>query len=430
MRRRSWPLVLLLAALAPVPDVEAAPCGDEVPCGCGDALEGHYRLPGDLGPCGDNGIVLRGGAVLDCAGHVIRGTPVARSDGPPPLTVGILLDGTIGAVVRHCGVTEFRTGIELREATRSTVLGCTAFKNGDTRARIGYGIHLARARENTIMECTVRESADEGIHVGSGADDNTLIGNELVDNGRENLYVLEARGTRIVRNRAGGRVVANLYMKHAAGGRVEANRFDGRPVVIRGRSVDNTLVDNVFGGGLSFRVYPERVPAGGDQPARNVVRGGELTGTTHCLNFSDASDNEIAGVTLTGCGRIVAHSERAGANKLVDLALEQIPLDLSGGATLRLLGTVHVSVADDDGRAVKGAAVTVRIRNGDVVTAAATDGEGRTAVVVPSHVVGAGSLVAMLPAVLHVDAEGHRSREAEIADPLPDRVTVRLDRAR
>jgi hypothetical protein len=90
---------------------------------------------------------------------------------------------------------------------------------------------------------------------------------------------------------------------------------------------------------------------------------------------------------------------------------------------------VHVSVADDGGQAVKGAAVTVHIRNGDVVTATATDGEGRTVVVVPSHVVGAGSLVTMLPAVLHVDAEGHPSRETEITDPLPDRVTVRLDRA-
>ncbi len=430
MRCRSLSsLVLLLVVTLPL-TVGAAPCGDDVVCGCGDVLEGHYRLPGDLGPCSENGLVLRGGAVLDCAGHVIRGTSTPGPDGKPALPGGLLLDRTVGAMVQHCEVTGFRTGLELREATRSTVLGCTAFKNGDPRARIGYGIHVARSRENTIMECTVRDSADEGIHVGSGADDNTLIANELVDNGRENLYVLEARGTRIVRNRTGGRVTANLYMKHAAGSRVEANRFDGRPVVIRGRSSDNTFIDNVFAGGLSFRMYPDWAPDGGDRPTRNVVRGGELAGTKRCLNFSDASDNEIAGVALTGCGRIVAHSDRATANRLVDLVVEKIPLDISGGATLRLLGTARIQVVDDGGHAVQNASVAVHTRTGDVVTAATTDGEGRTVLAVPTHVVGAGSLVGMLPSALHVNAEGYRPRETEITEPLPDRVTVRLESAR
>ena len=419
-----------VVAVAAVPLVGSArECGEDVPCACGDVLTERYQLPGDLGPCEDGGLILRGGAVLDCAGHTIRGRGAPAGNEKMPKTVGVLLDRTSGAVLRGCIVTGFRTGIELREATRSTVMGCSSLRNGDARDRVGYGIHVARSQDSTILECTVRGSADEGIHVGTGANGNALIDNELSDNGRENLYVLNARGTRILRNRASGKVAANLYMKHASDSRVEANRFEGRPVVVRGRCQNNLFVDNVLDGGLTFRSYPDWAADGGDRPTDNVVRGGDIGGGRNCLTFSGASDNEIERTGLTGCGRIVAHSDTPTTNRMLDVAVERIPLDISGGARLRLLGTISVHVVDEDQRAIAGVRIELRGRAGEVLKPEPTDKDGVSVVRVPTHTVTAGGLVDLTPVKIVADADGFLIREIDVREPLPERLTLTLEPA-
>jgi len=421
---RSIAIAVLCAAVATAPcSAPAATCGDAQPCQCGDVVEGRYRLRNDLGPCPADGLALRGGAVLDCAGHTIQGSADPHDGVTGEATVGIALKGTVGAVVRNCTITGFRTGVTFREAQRSTIMNSTIVRNGNFRSRVGYGIHLSRALENTVMECTVRGNADEGIHVGTGSDDNALISNEAYDNGRENFYVLSAQRTQIVSNRAGGKVAANLYLKHASGSRVADNRFDGRPVVVRGTASDNQLVGNAFGGGLAFRAYPDWSTEA--RPTRNLVRGGELGGAP-CLAFIAATDNRIEGVAVSKCTRMVARSQELTTNEIIGIPLERIPLDLSGGATMRLLVPLRVRVSGAGGTPIAAATLRLRRRTGDVIAAPATDSTGLAAFEVPTHVVSAGGLVTFTPIRMTVQADGYPPKDMELADPLPPAVTVDL----
>ena len=73
----------LLALLLLATTVEAGECGGPVPCACGDTLTGATRLGADLGPCERDGLALRFGAVLDCAGHTIAGDGAHGREGPP-----------------------------------------------------------------------------------------------------------------------------------------------------------------------------------------------------------------------------------------------------------------------------------------------------------------------------------------------------------
>jgi len=405
-----------------------AHCGGEVLCLCGDVVSGEYRLPADLGPCPADGLRLRGAAVLDCLGHTIRGAGDQGDGGAQVPGVGIVLDSTHEATVRDCAVTGFRTGIEFRDANRNTLLRSTVFRNGDSRARAGYGIHFSRSGENTVSNCTVHGSADEGIHVGSGSHDNTLVENSLYDNGRENFYVLDARGTRLLRNRVRGKVSAALYMKHATASHVEANQFDDRPVMILGRSSGNVFVDNRFGAGLKFQAYGGKADQAA--PTGNVVRGGQLAGTGSCLSFVDASGNRIETVALSECQRITAYSERPTRNHFIGIPLEHIPLDLAGGATLELLSRVHVQVLGARAAPVSGARIELRDRTGQASEEPRTDGAGTAELMVPTHVMSAGSLVTLTPVELRLQADGYAVLETQIGDPLPPRLDLTLEPAR
>jgi parallel beta-helix repeat protein len=342
--------------------------------------------------------------------------------------IGIVFDRTQEATVRDCMVTGFRSGIEFRHANRNVLLGSAVFRNGDSRARAGYGIHFNSAQENTVRECSVHGSADEGIHVGSGSHDNTLVENSLYDNGRENLYVLDARGTRLLRNRVRGKASAALYMKHATASHVEANQFDDRPVMILGRSSGNVFVDNRFGAGLKFQAYGGKA----DQavPTGNVVRGGQLAGAGSCLSFVDASKNRIETVALSECQRITAYSERPTTNHFIGIPLEHIPLDLAGGATLGLLSRVQVQVLGARGAPVSGARIEMHDRTGQASEGPRTDGVGTAELMVPTHMMSAGSLVALTPVELRLQADGYAVLETQLRDPLPPRVDLTLEPSR
>jgi parallel beta-helix repeat protein len=423
---RWFALVLCVVAIAIPRGARGAICGDARPCECGDVVEGRHRLPADLGPCAGDGLVLRGGAVLDCAGHTIRGGGDAVEGVTGAASAGIVLKGTVGALVRDCTVTGFRSGVVFRDAVRSTIVGSTAVRNGNFRDRVGYGIHLGRSRECTVMECVVRDNADEGIHVGTGSDDNALLDNEVYDNGRENLYVLSAHRTQIVSNRAGGKVSANLYLKHANGARITENRFEDRPVVVRGSASANVFTDNVFGGGLAFRAYPDWSEAA-TRPSRNVVRGGELGGGSVCLAFMDAVDNRVEAVTMTRCARIVGRSQQLTTNEIVGMPLERIPIDLSGGASLRLMSPLRIEVVGGAGVPVAGATIRVRRRTGDVITGPASDASGVIALELATHVVSAASLVSFTPMQMTVQADGYAPQVTELTEPLPQALTVSLE---
>jgi parallel beta-helix repeat protein len=414
-------LIVSVGMLGSGRDARAAECGGPTPCACGDTVTADTHLAGDLGPCEGSGLVVREDAVLDCGGHAIRGRAGAGR------TFGVVLDGTDGAVVRDCTVTGFRYGIELSGARRSRVVRCTVVRTGDPRTRVGYGIHLSRSSDNVVQDCVVRDSADEGIHVGSGSDRNTVLGTHAHDNGRENVYVLGARGTRLVHNRGGGAVSANVYLKHAVDSHLEGNRFEGRPVVVRGRATDTLLVDNVLEGGLRVEAYREDGTL--TRPTRTVVRGGRLAGDD-CLRLVDADDARLENVSLTGCRTVALRSAGRSTTDLLGTSLDGVGLDLAGGATLRLLARLRVDVRTAKGAAVPGAALRVRDRLGVAQEACRTDRTGTAGCTVQTHAVSAGGLVALTPVELTVEADGHGATRLTLTDPLEPTVTVTLGAGR
>lgn len=421
---------LLPCLLGVVTPARAGDCGGDVPCACGDNVVGTAKLTADLGPCARAGLVLHGRAALDCDGHLILGRPptsttikgAGKGAGKETRTIGILLDGASGATVRRCRVSGFTYGIELNDAHDSEVAASEVFRNGDFAERVGYGIHLSRAQRNTIRDCKIHDSADEGIHIGSGSHDNTVVGNEAWDNGRENFYILSARGNRLLRNQGRGNVSANLYMKHATDNVIEGNRFAERPVVVRGHSRGNTFIDDVFGAGLKLEPYGERE----DGPTENVVRGGRLSGEV-CLELVEARDNRIEDVSLQGCRGVVARAIRPATNHLLGTDVAGVRLDLLGGATLRLLAPVRVEARSTAGKPIAGARIEVRDATGDVQSAAVTDGDGAARCLVPTHRINAAGLVPLTPVALTLQAPGYVEKKTVLADPPAKQVTVTLE---
>ena len=420
-------LALLALLVAPL---RAGECGGDVPCECGDTLTGTARLTEDLGPCERDGLVLRFGAVLDCAGHTISGqrpekrdaAPRAKKDDLP--SFGVILDDTTGAVVQNCKITGFDYGVELSGARDSRVSGVEVFRNGDFHHKVGYGIHLSRSYGNTIERSLVRDSADEGIHIGTDSDRNTVAGNRAHDNGRENFYVLNARGNRLVGNHGWGAVSANLYMKNATDTVVEDNRFEARPVVVRGASQGNVFTANVLGGGVKFQ------PLGDDgkptYPSDNVVRGGTVSGDGACVELLEARNNRLEEIKFTGCRSVVARSIDTAANTLVGVDVARLRLNLLGGAILNLGAPVRVEVRGRGGKPVAGAKIELRDVTGDVHPAPATDKTGSARCIVPTHVVNALGLSELTPVAVRVSADGNGDGRVVIEDPPPAKVTVTL----
>jgi parallel beta-helix repeat protein len=419
--------LLLLATTA-----GAGECGGPVPCSCGDTLTGATRLRANLGPCERDGLVLRFGAVLDCAGHTISGDGSEGRKGPPRgggdndrlPAFGIVLDGTTGAVVQDCKVTGFDYGIELSGARDSRVTGVEAFRNGDFHHRVGYGIHLSRSYGNTIERSLVHDSADEGIHIGTDSDRNTVARTRAHDNGRENFYILNARGNRLVGNHGWGDVSANLYMKNAVDNVIEDNRFEVRPVVVRGESEGNVFAANVLGGGLKFQPLGDSKPPA--SPSRNVIRGGRVDGDEACVELQEARDNRLEEIQFGSCRGVVARSVEPSLNTIVGMDVARLRLNLLGGAILHLGSPVRVEVRGHGGKAVAGARIELRDTMGDTQEGPATDASGAARCIVPTHVVNALGLSELTPVVLSVRADKQGEGQVTITDPPPPKVTVTL----
>jgi parallel beta-helix repeat protein len=257
---------------------------------------------------------------------------------------GIILDGTTGAVVQDCKVTGFDYGIELSGARDSRVTGVEAFRNGDFHHRVGYGIHLSRSYGNTIERSLVHDSADEGIHIGTDSDRNTVARTRAHDNGRENFYILNARGNRLVGNHGWGDVSANLYMKNAVDNVIEDNRFEVRPVVVRGESEGNVFAANMLGGGLKFQPLGDSKPPA--SPSRNVIRGGRVDGDEACVELQEARDNRLEEIQFGSCRGVVARSVEPSLNTIVGMDVARLRLNLLGGAILHL-GSPYASRCAD-----------------------------------------------------------------------------------
>ncbi len=278
--------VLLFASIG-----DAKQCGDGVECSCGDTVHGTAVLSVDISGCPDEGLRLKGDAVLDCAGHRISGTD--RSE-------GLVLDRADGAIVRNCRVQGFETGIRVRGGSGNLVVGNEVVDNRR------YGIELAKAsRGNRIEANLVAESGDEGVHIGTGAHATVVVGNEIRGSSGENLYVLSSDGGTFVANVLTGSGDAAIYMKHSSGNLFSANDVQDHIVHVRGHSIANRFEDNRLDGGrYVFEAYKGSHPAAvkrWTRPSDNEVVGGAVLDVKTCFQFKGASNNRATDVVTDGC---------------------------------------------------------------------------------------------------------------------------------
>lgn len=157
-------------------------------------------LTQDLGPCPDNGLVVRASGTptdkltINLNGHKVIGT----CDGANP-GAGVLIESQSWVEVKGPGTVEcFASGVFIkgvvtrpgqspeRAADNNTVSGLTVRKNIGHRAERGDGIALSAANENTVCDNTVAENGPiAGITLFHGSSRNTICRNTVSNNNVE-----------------------------------------------------------------------------------------------------------------------------------------------------------------------------------------------------------------------------------------------------
>lgn len=284
---------LVLAVAVVVGTVLLAPgrtaaktCGGDVACQCGDSVQGLAVLQSDLGICPGHGLLMSTGSVLDCAGHAITGT-----DPLPGEWYGIVLNSISGAQVRNCRVTAFRRGLRVFGGGANTLVGNEIVRNK-------YGIDLAgETGANRIESNVIRDSRDEGIHVGTGARDNVIAGNQIFGSKAENVYLLEASGTRVTGNVVVDGGSAGIFIKHSTASYVADNIVWDTPIQLRGDSWGNVVVSNdLRGNGYFLEAFLDE--RGWTFPHDNQASGGSVFNAGTCVRVLGAHDNRIQGVRI------------------------------------------------------------------------------------------------------------------------------------
>ncbi len=280
-------LVWAFGGMAPA--ALAANCGGGgAACGCGDTVTVATTLATDLGPCTGNGLYVKSGVALDCAGHTVSGSNL------PGAWYGISLDMATGGAVRNCRVTAFRRGIRIRGGGLNTVADNEIFLNK-------YGIDVALAStDNRIEGNAIHDQRDEGIHVGTGAHRTVIVDNEIWNTKREHIYLLAADDCRIEGNMLRASRRAAIYVKNSDRNQVIGNTVRDRAVQVRGDSSDNVFTGNDLTGN-GFIVDAQLSPEGVWLfPHDNLFSGGSIRNTGYCFRFYGAYDNLATAIGTDG----------------------------------------------------------------------------------------------------------------------------------
>jgi nitrous oxidase accessory protein NosD len=298
VRRSAFAMVVGAAASLSLSAVaEAASCGGDKPCACGDKVTRDYTLTADLGPCPDNGLRVGGAVTLDGGGFTIRGP------GPGVAAAGVRIgDDGNGAVVRNLTVTGFENGIRLVGARNVRLTDVVAHGNGDPGPREGYGIDVSSAASDNVLErVNVYGNADEGIHVGTDAARNRIVDAQVHDNGRENVYFLACRDNRLERSRVWGSGAGNaaVYVKFASGTVLEGNTISDGAVHVRGGSTGTELIDNTLRNAVVVLEDQNDKRFGRGSPSATTVRGGSIDTSDSCMRIAAGTGTRIDGVKLT-----------------------------------------------------------------------------------------------------------------------------------
>jgi hypothetical protein len=330
---------------------DAAKCGGDRECQCGDRVVESYRLPRDLGPCPELGLEIAAAIELDGGGHTITG----KGKG-----VGLKLGPAAnGSQVRDLRLTRFHLGVRLQETSGTRLEGIEAFRNGDRKKHEGYGIDIAqRASKNVLSRVRVHDNADEGIHVGAFAHANRIVDSEIWGNYRENVYFLANRSSRLERSRmrSPGQGAANVYIKFSRDSVLDGNTIEGGTVQIRGASEGTQLLNNTLADASIVLQSQKDRRFGSGQPSHLTIRGGKIAIDGSCIRVEAGSDIEIEATQLQ-CRDAVAIEGKS------DVALRDVEnesIRCTGPGQVSRLRSVDVRFVDAKGRPISGAKLVTR----------------------------------------------------------------------
>lgn len=230
---------------------------------CGQTITSDTTLTADLGPCGDNGLVV--GAddiVLDLAGYRIFGTP------SPFDKAGVYVMGRSRVTVRNGTVSDFDAGVVIEGGGNNTVTGIVAERNigGRTASgstRFGDGFAIESSSDNRIVGNTARDNGPfSGIGIYS-----------LVDGD----HPRSTSGPSLRNLIQGNQVLANVI---------------GRDGSTRNTDNDGIRIENTYAAGAA------------PIDANNQIIGNQVSGSglDGIANFARSSGNVIRGNQVTRNG--------------------------------------------------------------------------------------------------------------------------------
>jgi parallel beta-helix repeat protein len=294
-----------LLLLLNIASAEAAPNGPR----CGATVTGTVRLAADLVCASGHGLILRGGATLDCAGHRILG-------GRQPGQYGVYVRDGDGALVRSCVVEGFEVGFRLRGANAASV------RHSIARSNLRYGIEATQDSSGAVIEDNqILANGDEGIHLsGPVARDanHRIVDNTIRGNGAEGIYLLGSHANLIARNTIGDHGAAGIYVKASARNIIDGNTLVNDPVHLVQGSEGNLLLATIVVGhqirlkeASDNQLYNVSVRASGGRPgiafdfinsSRNWIVDSEAVNPSDSDIRATASstDNVFTGLAVSG----------------------------------------------------------------------------------------------------------------------------------
>jgi hypothetical protein len=303
------PVLALATVLLATPDARAA-CGEGLPCRCGDLVQGRAVLDGDLSDCKGVGIRLGEGAMLDCAGHAIRGL------GIPESKEGVRLNGVSGATVRGCRISGFHRGVRIRGGRDNRVTGNHLHDNGHGLEISGL-TNAGHATGHLVLGNDIEASVQDGVHIGTGAEEIVIADNRIRASAQEGIYLQWCERCSAVGNVVEGSGTSPLYVKHSSDGRYLDNVLSDSMVQVRGDSARNLFARNVLHrSSFGFEAYVGR-GYGRDtdwiaRPRENEVVGGAIAARKYCFRFEGAENNEVRDVLAIECRATRPGEEPAG----------------------------------------------------------------------------------------------------------------------
>jgi parallel beta-helix repeat protein len=194
-------------------------------------------------------IIQRDNVIMDGAGHTLRGTQAAASE-------GIVLTGRSNVTIKNMNITGFSWGIFLNSSNNNSVGGNNITNNafgieldssssngisGNNIANNWDGIELDSSSSNGISGNNITANKGDGIGLGSSSINNNVSGNSFVNDG---LFVYDSFGNMMADNLVNGKPLVYLedVSDYAVGDAGQVILFKCNNITVENLNLSNTTI--------------------------------------------------------------------------------------------------------------------------------------------------------------------------------------------